>query len=305
MLRKTAISIIGPGRVGAAIGALAARAGYDVVAVAGRDKARTRAAARLIGRGAAVTTPDQAAAAGQIVLLTLPDRAIESVCRELAEQGAFSRGAIVAHCSGALPSDILEPARELCGCPIASMHPMMTFPTPQAAIKTLPGTYFFCEGDAKALRPLEKLIKAIGGIPAALAAPAGLKTDAVKALYHAAGCVASNYLVALMDAALTLAERSGIERRTAWVALAPMVEATLNNITRLGPAGALTGPIARGDAGVVERHLSAVAGDKELDELYRAMGQWTLRLARKKAIAPPELLAKVQRALSRPRRGSR
>lgn len=298
MANKPAISIIGPGRVGTAIGALAARAGYDVVAIAGRDKAATRAAAKLIGKQVVVAPADQAAAAGQIVLLTVPDRAIEPLCRELSEQGAFSPGAIVVHCSGALGSDILESARTLCGCRVASMHPMMTFPTAQAAIKTLPGTSFFCEGDPAALPTLEKLVKAIGGIPARLAAPKGKAGPArAKALYHAAACLASNYLVALMDAALQLAQRSGIDRPAAWIALAPMIEATLNNITTLGPAGALTGPISRGDAEVVASHLAAIAGDKELDELYRVMGKCTLGLARKKGAAPKAQLDKVRRAL--------
>ncbi|MFB3894623.1 MAG: Rossmann-like and DUF2520 domain-containing protein, partial [Phycisphaerae bacterium] len=218
----------------------------------------------------------------KIVLLTVTDSAIEPLCRELAGRGAFARGSIVAHCCGALSSEVLRPARELCGCAVASMHPLQTFPTARAAVDAMPGTYFFIEGDRAALGPLEKLARAIGGRPCRIGG-----TPRQKALYHAAGCMASNYLVALADAVLAVAKEAGIGEKAAWPAMLPLVEATLRNITALGPAGALTGPIARGDAQTVARHLDALArvraaGKKGLDKLYRAMGQWTVGLALRK-----------------------
>ena len=311
MTRKPTISIIGPGKVGIAIGALAVTAGYSVVALAGRNKVRARAAAKVIGRRIDVTTPSQAAAAGQVVLLTVPDRTIAPLCQELAEEGAFTPGAIVAHCSGALGSDVLEPARALCGCRVASLHPLMTFPTARSAIAQMKDTYAFLEGDESALAVLAKLAKAIGAIPMRLGDPGGEKGTgtffkrrkrsqspfSVKALYHASACMASNYLVALMDAAVQVAEAAGIERRTAWVALAPLIEATLNNITRLGPAGALTGPIARGDAETVARHLAALRQNKDLSALYRCLGLQTVGLAVRKKSLPPADARKLRKIL--------
>ncbi|MFW6062460.1 MAG: DUF2520 domain-containing protein, partial [Planctomycetota bacterium] len=115
------------------------------------------------------------------------------------------------------------------------------------------------------------------------------------ALYHAAAVVACNYLSGLMDAALALAGQAGIDRRTAWPALEPLVRATMENIAAEGPAAALTGPIARGDAATVQRHLDALAGgDDDLLELYRAAGRWTVQLARRKGALAPEEAEKLR-----------
>ena len=252
------ISIIGRGKVGMAIGELAGRAGLHVAAVADRAGAQ------------------QAAGAAGLVLLTVPDDAIERLCADLAAADAFAEGSVVAHCSGALSSEILAPAREACGCHVGSMHPMQTFPTAEAAVAKLPGAYCFCEGDQQAVAALEQLARAIGGRPIRMD-PAG------KALYHAAAVMACNYVTALLDAAVALFGRAGIDAQDAIAAIAPLVRATVENVAAMGPAKALTGPIARGDQGVVARHLEAMGRcDEELLELYKAAGRWTVELALRK-----------------------
>lgn len=276
MERTLDISIIGPGRVGTAIGVLAARAGWPVVAVAGRRAETARAAAEAIGHGAGVRSPAEAAAAGRLVLLTVPDDAIAAVCEELAAAGAFAAGAVVAHCSGALASEVLSPARQRCRCEIGSMHPLQTFPTAAAAIRQMAGTHCFCEGDPPAVAVLERLAGAVGARP--------VRIDAAgKARYHAAAVMACNYLVALMEAAAALAESAGIDRATWLSAAGPLVRSTVDNVLRTGPVEALTGPIARGDVETVTRHAEAMREAQPLlRELYAAAGRWTLELARSK-----------------------
>ena len=95
--------------------------------------------------------------------------------------------------------------------------------------------------------------------------------------------MACNYLTGLLDAALTLATAAQIERQTAWRALEPLIRATVENISKLGAEGALTGPIARGDLGTVSAHLAALdESAPELSGLYRALGSWTVDLALRK-----------------------
>lgn len=273
MTSSADISIIGCGKVGAAIAQLAAGAGRRVAAVASRNADRAGDLAVKIGNPDAACDIARAAGAGGVVLLTVNDDAIEPLCGELARDGAFGEGSVVAHCSGSLGSDILAAARYSCGALIASMHPLTTFPTAAAAVERFAGTYCFCEGDAGATDALMELAGDIGGKPMLISSQA-------KVLYHAAAVMACNYLTALLDAAVTLCGKAGIDRQTALQALAHLATATLENVTKLGPPSALTGPIARGDARTVARHLEALAGcDDDLRDFYRIAGKWTLQLA--------------------------
>jgi predicted short-subunit dehydrogenase-like oxidoreductase (DUF2520 family) len=281
------ISIIGPGKVGTALGVLAAEAGYTIAAVGGRDPERIAAAARRIGHGVRAVGIREAAGAGDVVLLTVSDDAIETVCRELVREKALRHGAVVAHCSGALSSDVLSSAREDLSCSVASMHPLQTLPTVEAAVEALPGTCCFYEGDEAALPLVEDLIRRVGMRPVKIEVSA-------KVLYHAAAVMASNYLVAIMDAALAVAEKAGIERSIAWPAFEPLVLSTIANISKIGPAEALTGPIARGDVETVKRHLQSLdLMDRSLASLYRALGRYSVELAVRKGSISSETAEKL------------
>ena len=291
MSTRPGISIIGCGKVGAAVAQLAHRAGRPPVALADRHAAAARSVAEAIGRPDAACAPAEAAAAGPLVLLAVNDDAIAALCENLAEIKAFRPGTIVAHCCGALPGEILAPARDKCGCSIGSMHPLQTFPSVQAAIEKFPGTYCFCEGDDAAVAALQQLARDLGGIPVRI------DSDA-KVLYHAAAVVACNYLVALLDAATALYARAGIDTGTALAALKPLLAATLENVTELGPAAALTGPIARGDIQTVRRHLDAMRNcPPELQEFYRVAGRWTLQLALRSGELKPGAADAMRRLL--------
>ena len=267
------VTIIGPGNVGAAMGVLAHRAGYRVAAVGSRHIENADRVARLIGRDVRTCNLHEAAGLGAMVLLTVPDNAIEQVCTQLADQRSFVEAAVVVHCSGALGSDVLEVARTRCRCTVGSMHPLQTFPTVNAAIAKLPGSYCFYEGDAQALEPLKRFATHLQ------LKPIQINRDS-KALYHAAAVMACNYLTVIAEAALTLTDRAGIARATAWHALEPLVMATIHNIGVAGPSGALTGPVARGDAATVQRHLSAIESHGvPIGHLYRVMGQLAVDLA--------------------------
>lgn len=292
MEQLPAIAIIGPGKVGTSIGVLARKAGYRIAGISGRDEKEVKEAAKIIGGDVEIGPAAQAIKGAQLVLLTLSDDAIESVCRELANYKAFSKGQIVAHCSGALSSQVLVNASDKCGAKIASAHPLKTFPTVQSGIDGMSGTYWFCEGDDDALAVIKQLIEKIGGM-------ANIISSDQKVLYHAASVIACNYLTTLMDVALAAAEKAGLERQLAWKALSPLVHDTINNIDKLGTANALTGPIARGDAQTIEKHLKILdTNDPKTAEIYRALGQWTIKLASEKGSLPDSKQALLSQALS-------
>jgi predicted short-subunit dehydrogenase-like oxidoreductase (DUF2520 family) len=268
----TRFAIVGAGKVGRALALLLARTGYEFLGAASRSLASARAACEFAGSGRAVADPSELTSAADLVLITTPDDAIGPTCRVLATAGAFRSGAIVAHCSGALPSTVLEDARPL-GVYIGSLHPLQTFATAEQAVRSMPGAYCAIEGDPEAVAVLEEIAAAIG------ARSFRIRTED-KALYHAAAVMACNYLVALEDAAARLAVAAGVEPAQALPALLPMVRTTVDNLGRLGAGLSLTGPIARGDVQTVRLHLDALAArTPHLVPLYKALGRQALALA--------------------------
>jgi predicted short-subunit dehydrogenase-like oxidoreductase (DUF2520 family) len=274
------IAVIGPGVVGCALGRLLKRKRYPVVAVAGGAPKRAKEAAEFIG-GARVARSNAAAARGaDVVFITTPDRAIRAVCEEIAAARALKRGAVVFHCSGAYGPGPLIAARDA-GALVAALHPIQSFASPEEAVRRMKGTFFTFEGDAGAETIADRIVRALGGTLARVA-----KVD--RALYHAALCVLSNYQVALADLGFAMLGLAGMDRGQAAAAAGPLVRGTLENVAALGPAGALTGPIARGDAATVERHLGALRRlPREIAQLYCELGRYTVRLARRKGTLDP------------------
>lgn len=171
------------------------------------------------------------------------------------------------------------------------MHPLQTFPTIDKALKRIKGAYCFYEGDEKTVPVIEQLAKNIG-----------LKSVRIstksKILYHAAAVMACNYLVALMDSAITLAENAGIDRKTARLAFSPLAAATLYNISKIGTSDSLTGPIARGDTKTISRHLhELLSKDEALTTIYRTMGLYTVEMAAKKGTITVEKAKKIKSLL--------
>ncbi len=284
------LAVIGPGKVGTAVAFAAHRAGVHDIYLGGRSQEKVEAAAKLVP-GARGWRMAESAHHGDIVLICVSDNEIALVAKQLAEEDAFRKGTVVAHLSGALDSNVLQPAKDLCGALIASAHPLKTFPSVQAAVAEEPGTHWFLEGDTEAIEKLSAFISRLGDFPHAI-------TGEGKAIYHAASVVACNYLSTLMDTALEMMGQANVDKDTAWTALKPLVFGTLANIDKMGPQAALTGPIARGDEGTVEKHMQALANSSpEQRELYAALGLKTVELAEKKGSIDGESADKLREKL--------
>lgn len=276
--RLPKIAIIGAGKVGITVGKLLQSIGCEITAIAGRDQKRLEQAAILLGNPqicAAQSAPKDA----ELILLSVSDDAIEPLCTDLADRAAFTSRQTLVHLSGALSSEALKTAREKCGTAIASIHPLQTFSSVESGMASLPGSYWFCEGEESALATVLPLIEQMGG-----------KTRTIptekKALYHAASVIACNYLVALMDVAITTAEAASLDRDLAWQALEPLIQATLLNINKFGTTEALTGPIARGDVNTISKHLEALKEQSpDLARIYAALGLWTTEIAERKGLS--------------------
>jgi predicted short-subunit dehydrogenase-like oxidoreductase (DUF2520 family) len=243
------ISIIGAGRVGRALGRCLRELGWKIGAVVTRSEPTARKVVRSIGAGHAHAFLTRQVVAAQVILITTPDRCVAEVAEELARIGAEElRGKIVLHTSGALSSDVLDPLRQY-GASVGSMHPLQTFSG--VGVPPLDGKVFAIEGDAQATRMARAIARALGAIPVHI-------EGSKKPLYHAAGALAAGNVLALMEAATRLMTAAGMKRREAVRALLPLTRQVLENFERLGPRAAWTGPLSRGDYGVVARHTEAM-----------------------------------------------
>lgn len=230
------------------MGVLLSRAGHTVVAVSGRGAGSRERAERHLP-GVAFVGSVEAASRAEVVLLAVPDDRILDVSRTLAKRGGLDELPAVLHLSGANPLDDLAPAAEV-GASTLSVHPLQAAPDVDAAIERFPGSGFAVTArDEEAFVLGERLAVDAGGRPFRL-------LDEHKPLYHAAAVFASNYLTVVEGMAEDLFALAGIpDPRPLF---GPLAEGTLANVLERGAAEALTGPVARGDAGTVRRNLEAL-----------------------------------------------
>lgn len=280
---------MGAGRVGTALAVLLQRAGHDITAVAGREATGARAAEYL--PGVPVLAEREASLAGELVLLAVPDDAVEPTAIRLAEAAALRPGAWVAHVSGALGLDVLATALAA-GARRVAIHPLQTVPDVGSALERIPGSAMAVTADDEEGAALgERLALDVGARPFRLA-------DERRPLYHAAAVFASNYLVTIAGVAEDLLREAGVPDPAG--VLLPLAGASLENVGRMGPAGALTGPAVRGDAGTVARNLQAlraaapraVPGYVELCRLALDLGERGGRLSSERRAAVEEVLAR-------------
>jgi predicted short-subunit dehydrogenase-like oxidoreductase (DUF2520 family) len=176
----------------------------------------------------------------------------------------------VLHLSGVHTRDILAPLNET-GAALGSLHPLQTITEPSQAGVRWRGAYAAIEGDARALQEAERLCGLLGLVPVRLPGSA-------KAAYHAAAVVASNYVVVLADIAARIAAAGGVPGEAAERMYLPLLRGAAENLQRQLPVDALTGPIRRGDAATLRRHLAALSEPER--SLYARLGLHALALAR-------------------------
>lgn len=275
---KESVAILGLGKVGAAVGYLLRSAGYEIVAVAGRSKEKLRKNRNYTG-GRLSDSVAEAAALADCILITTSDDAIAPVCEEICQKGALLPGKKVVHMSGAGSLALLASAHSA-GAYVASIHPLQTFATVDDAIKALPGSTFGITADEEIRDWAAQMVRDLRGIPFFLA-------DEDKPLYHAAACLASNYLTTLLHTVETIYQSLGMAPADAIKAFWPLVSGTIRNIESKGTVQSLTGPIARGDACTVASHLATLRDRfPGLLPLYCAMGNETVALGlEKKSLA--------------------
>jgi predicted short-subunit dehydrogenase-like oxidoreductase (DUF2520 family) len=283
------VGVVGAGRVGTALAVLLAKAGHPIVGASGGPASRERVDRFL--PGVPFVEPVDVVRAAEAAVLAVPDDEIATVCAGLADAGAFREGQAVQHLSGSVSLEALDPAAAA-GATTISLHPLQTVPTVEAALARLPGSSMAVTARSEEGFEIGELLARDAG-----SRPFRLPDDR-KALYHAAAVFCSNYVTVLAALAEGLFTRAGVEDPVA--AFAPLSRAALENALELDPAGALTGPAARGDAGTIRRNLEALSAEApDAIPPYVALARAALVLADRAGRVSPDRRAAVEEVLAR------
>jgi predicted short-subunit dehydrogenase-like oxidoreductase (DUF2520 family) len=277
--RRPTVAIVGAGGLANFLAVALRQAGFTITEIIARNSIKSRRRARVLAEkvGAKTATANSAALDATLLWFCVPDREIRNAASALAIHLTASKSTdkktksqskirFAFHSSGALLSRELEPLRNL-GTPVASVHPLMTFVA--GAHPSLTGVPFAIEGDQTAMRLASQIVRALGGENFPLAA-------ARKAAYHAWATLSSPLFLAFLVTLEQTASIAGLNRKEAGNKSLPIIMQTLENYSRLGPARSFSGPLVRGDADTVARHLSALKKYPGVREVYTALAQAAL-----------------------------
>jgi predicted short-subunit dehydrogenase-like oxidoreductase (DUF2520 family) len=236
-----------------------------------------------------------------VILVATPDSKIVDAARKLANVAAELSGhvraekrgrinpplqnKIVLHCSGALGRSALAPLENL-GASTASMHPMQTFS--RRGTPNLRGVVFGIEGDGPAVRVAQGIARSLGGMPVRI-------DSRRKVEYHTAGGFAAPHLLAVMETGTRILMSAGLTRAQATRGLMNLARQTLDNVERIGPRAAWTGPLSRGDYETVARHVKTLRRfPREIREAYNVLTRLGVALV---APRPGAMLKRLKKIL--------
>nr|WP_280926692.1 DUF2520 domain-containing protein [Rothia dentocariosa] len=296
---RLGIGVISAGKVGAVLGAALRAAGHSLVGVHAVSEASQERADVLLP-GVPLLEVEQIAERSELLLLAVPDDELAGLIEYLASSGSLTSGQLLVHTSGRHGTDIFAPATTLGAIGLA-IHPAMTFTGLSLDLQRLTGTSFAVTGPVPFIPIAQALVVEMGGEPVHVA-------EADRALYHAALAHASNHLVTLLGQSQQMLASIGIEDPARY--LGPLVRATVDNALASGE-GALTGPVARGDAGTLDAHLNALIEytdhekTQDIADSYAAMVRATASRAHNRNSINDDQKARIESTLRTHTTGTR
>ena len=270
------IAIVGAGRLATFLALALHGAGFKITEILSRDARPSRRRARSLAAkvGARAVTASSAALDAALLWFLVPDRELHRaalcladhmVARALVNQKVNVRFAL--HSSGALLSRELEVLRRA-GASVASAHPLMTFVA--GAQPSLAGVPFALEGDRAAVQVARRIARELGGDSFSL-------PPSRKSAYHAWATMTSPLLLAFLVALEEVARAAGLTAQEARRKSLPIMRQTLENYSRLGASRSFSGPLVRGDAATVAKHLAVLKKLPAGRKVYTALAQAAMR----------------------------
>ncbi len=263
------IGFIGAGRVGYTMGKYLALKGCDITGYYSRTYEHAEDASRFTDTRCFKNAEDLINEC-DAVFLTVSDSCIKTVFDEIKTIPGLS-GKIVCHTSGALSSKVFEDAS--CQVYGYSIHPVYAVSDRYTSYKDFSNAFITIEGHEKYLSDIRNVFSC-----------AGFETEVVstdeKIKYHAACTIASNFVCGIYGMAADLLEQCGFNQNTAEKALNGLFLDNAKGIVEKGAVGQLTGPLERGDAETLRKHLSVLSDEDK--SLYLSVSQEILKIAKRK-----------------------
>ncbi len=285
----TTVSIIGIGRIGGGLAIALANKGYKIENLLVRDVIKTEnLAARIAPESRVLPVERFADINSEIIFIATPDEQIGITAKNLARD--LTSRPTVFHLCGALSSDVLSDLKSV-GCPVGSIHPLVSVSDMFLAKTRFQSAFFAVEGDQNAVGTAKNIVIDLGGKPFAV-------ETKYKTLYHAAAVTACGHLVALIDVALEMLVKCGLSAENAKQILLPLIKSTIENLETQTTAEALTGTFARADVETFQNHVESIENNlpAEILEIYLRLGARSLPLAERQG-ANPVKLEKMTEAL--------
>lgn len=264
------IGIIGAGKVGTTLGKYLSIHGKNVTGFYSRTHESADEAATF-AETETYSSLCKLVEKSDVIFITTPDGVIHQVWGELLHQDISNR--IICHFSGSLSSHVFS-GREEAGASGISMHPMYAFSDKFHSYEQFHTAYLTLEGDPEAVAVMKPMWEAIGHHVLTLKAE-----DKIK--YHAAAAMASNEMLGLMQASLDILSECGFSEKDSMALLTPLVQGNIASMLEKGCVNALTGPVERGDAQTVRKHLQALGGSKA-GKIYQSLGSTMVELAKRR-----------------------
>ena len=284
------ISIIGVGKIGGALAIALARKNYEIENLVSRNQESSQKIADFVSANWMDFTADEIAKiSSDVILISVQDFNIEAVAKDLAKN--LTQKPIVFHTSGSLSSDILSSLKKI-GCKTGSIHPLVSISDSVLGASRFADVYYCIEGDAEAVELAETIVADLGG-----------KTFEIeskfKTLYHASAVTACGHLVALIDVAIEMLSKCGLDSAQSKEILLPLIESTVENLKNQTTVEALTGTFARADEETFEKHLKILKENvsKEALAVYLQLGARSVHLAEEQG-ADREKLEKLRNKIS-------
>ena len=281
------ISFIGIGRLGGALALALAEKGFEIENLITRHRENAEAISRKTN-SKILRFDEIGAVSSDVIFITTRDSEIETIAENLTKNLKSKR--TVFHTSGSLSSAVLQKSKET-GDVVGSLHPLVSVSDAMLGKERFKGAYFCVEGDGEAVEIAGEIIGKLEGNFFSI------KTE-YKMLYHASAVMSSGHLTALVDTAIEMLARCGLNKSEAKKVLLPLIESSVENLKTQTPAEALTGTFARADVGTFRRHLEVLRENvsAEVLETYLQLGMRSAHLAEERN-ASREDIEKMRREI--------